>query len=304
MGDRPKHLVVGLQKLLMVSLKEKRMEQARSMMQSSPENRALWEIRLNGGDGVKAWLQAVGVNDALRLHPKEAAIAIALAIGHAPAGSAGRTCSCGATFDARGVHLLTCPNGGGPTIRHNKLRDVLADCALAASAKVCCEVPIGPPQQGGNPRLADVVAYAPFLGSRPVAMDVRVIHNATDSRIAACPDPLRLLDTKAREKVVRFRQMAEERGMQFTPCIADVFGSLHADFAVVLNKLADNAEVPPEFPDWVPSRKASYWWQAISVAIQRGNALCALGHLAKSTGPREVRTISGRLTYIRSTTAF
>ena len=280
------------------------MEQARSMMQSSPENRALWEIRLNGGDGVKAWLQAVGVNDALRLHPKEAAIAIALAIGHAPAGSAGRTCSCGATFDARGVHLLTCPNGGGPTIRHNKLRDVLADCALAASAKVCCEVPIGPPQQGGNPRLADVVAYAPFLGSRPVAMDVRVIHNATDSRIAACPDPLRLLDTKAREKVVRFRQMAEERGMQFTPCIADVFGSLHADFAVVLNKLADNAEVPPEFPDWVPSRKASYWWQAISVAIQRGNALCALGHLAKSTGPREVRTISGRLTYIRSTTAF
>eukprot|EP00959_Pyramimonas_sp_CCMP1952_P084503 1767596-Pyramimonas_sp.AAC.1 len=34
--------------------------------------------------------------------------------------------TCGRTVDVRGAHALTCPRGGGPTRRHNAIRDAVA----------------------------------------------------------------------------------------------------------------------------------------------------------------------------------
>ena len=55
-------------------------------------------------------------------------------------------CSCGASFHT--THALSCPTGGLPSIRHNEIRDVLANILT----EVCSDVAVEPeiPSNGGN----------------------------------------------------------------------------------------------------------------------------------------------------------
>ena len=75
------------------------------------------------------------------LHKSAFVDALALRYGWAPSRTP-TTCACGATFSVE--HVLSCPKGGFPSIRHNELRDLTASLLTEVCNDVCVEPTLQP----------------------------------------------------------------------------------------------------------------------------------------------------------------
>ena len=74
--------------------------------------------------GSSSWLTSLPIKEhGFCLHKSAFVDALALRYGWAPSRTP-TTCACGASFSVE--HVLSCPKGGFPSIRHNELRDLTA----------------------------------------------------------------------------------------------------------------------------------------------------------------------------------
>ena len=81
--------------------------------------------------GSSSWLTALPLEEhGFPLHKGAFADALALRYGWAPSRTQ-TSCACGANFTVE--HVLSCPRGGFPSIRHNEIRDITANLL----SKVC-----------------------------------------------------------------------------------------------------------------------------------------------------------------------
>eukprot|EP00117_Sycon_ciliatum_P036503 scpid35407/ scgid1636/ len=93
------------------------------------------------------------------------------------------SCVCGEPFDA--THAMICPRGGFPTIRHNEVRDIVADLLTEVCSDVAVE-PVLAPITGevflsastntANDARADVRARGFWTRAQNAFFDVRVFH--------------------------------------------------------------------------------------------------------------------------------
>ena len=87
--------------------------------------------------GSSSWLTSLPIKEhGFCLHKSAFVNALALRYGWAPSETP-TTCACGASFSVE--HVLSCPKGGFPSIRHNELRDLTASQLTEVCNDVCVE---------------------------------------------------------------------------------------------------------------------------------------------------------------------
>ena len=134
--------------------------------------------------GASSWLTSLPIKEhGFCLHKGAFVDALALRYGWAPTKTP-TNCACGAAFAVE--HLLSCPRGGFPSLRHNEIRDLTA----VLLTEVCNNVQVEPELQvitsetlsGRSANTTDGarldVAACGFWGGRyeRILMDVRVFN--------------------------------------------------------------------------------------------------------------------------------
>ena len=101
--------------------------------------------------GASCWLSALPVEEhGFVLHKSAFRDALCLRYGWLPSGLPAQ-CACGRGFTVN--HVMNCPTGGFPTLRHNELRDFTASILT----EVCADVRVEPPLQ---PLTGEHLAFA------------------------------------------------------------------------------------------------------------------------------------------------
>ena len=131
-----------------------------------------------------SWLSMIPTpGQCLHLDPVECHIAIKWWLGMDT--SAGSQCSLcyDHSLDPLGQHATTCKRGGDVVIRHNNIRDILAESFRRAGISVQCEAGSGLSHDNRHTRPADILVPNWFC-SRPAALDLTVISPLNSKVIA------------------------------------------------------------------------------------------------------------------------
>ena len=208
---------------------------------SSPE--LLRRLDQLAAPGASSWLTALPVTDhGFHLGKRDFRDALALRYGWALRDTP-VTCSCGKAFTP--THAMSCPLGGFPTIRHNEVRDMLADLVTEVCADVAVE-PLLAPITGerflsastntATDARADIRARGFWTRAQAAYFDVRVIHpGAASYRQQSIAQLLEQHERRKRSEYSE-RVINVDRGT-FTPLIFTTVGGCDRECSVFLKRL-------------------------------------------------------------------
>ena len=205
--------------------------------------------------GASSWLTSLPIKEhGFCLHKGAFADTMALRYGWAPTKTPTH-CACGATFAVD--HILSCPRGGFPSLRHNEIRDLTARLLT----EVCNDVQIEPELQEitteamsgrsantTNGARLDVAVSGLWGGRRErTLMDVRVFNPFAPSNRNTTLD--RCYTKHEREKVRAYGQRVREvEHATFVPLVMSATGGLAKQatnfYKRLASLLADNWEQP------------------------------------------------------------
>lgn len=231
--------------------------------------------------GSSSWLTALPLGEhGFSLHKGAFADALALRYGWVPSRTP-TSCACGANFTVE--HVLSCPRGGFPSIRHNEIRDITANLL----SEVCNDVRVEPDLQevtteelsGRTANTTDGarldIAVNGFWGGRfeRTFLDVRVFNPYAPSNrnttIEKCFRKHELEKKRAYSQRVR-----EIEHASFTPLVLSASGGLAKEatnfYKRLASLLADKWDQPySQTMNWLRCR--------ISFALLRSAIQCIRG---------------------------
>ena len=236
--------------------------------------------------GSSSWLTTRPLEEhGFSLHKGAFVDALALRYGWAPSNTP-KSCVCGANFTVE--HMLSCPRGGFPTIRHNEIRDITANLL----SEVCSDVRVEPDLQEvtaevlsrqtsitTNGARLDIAANG-FWGGRfeRTFVDVRVFNpNAPSNRNTTIENCYRKHEMeKKRAYAQRVREIEHS---SFTPIVLSASGGFAREatnfYKRLASRLADKWDQPY-------SLTMSWLRCTISFALLRSAIQCIRG--ARSSG--------------------
>ena len=199
---------------------------------------------------------------------------------------------CAGMMDTWGDHALVCACGGDRTMRHNTLRDLVLRLAKSAGHHAVAEKPgllpprlnIGGAWENGlagsatrrvlaqDRRPADV--WLPtWMGGLPAAIDLAVTSGLQSALLElTATDGTAATDRYAERKITYLNtaEQCKESALQSMPFVVEADGSLGREARTIVAKLArDTAKRTGE----APSIRTEWATQALSVALQRANAV-------------------------------
>ena len=139
-------------------------------------------VELASVKGASNWLTTLPLNEhGFALHKSAFQDALALRYGWPPLRTP-TLCACGVSFSVD--HVLSCPKGGLPSLRHNEIRDLTATLLIEVCSQVCTEPELHNPDEfhlstSNNQEGARLdIAMNGFWGSRSERcfIDVRVFN--------------------------------------------------------------------------------------------------------------------------------
>ena len=168
--------------------------------------------------GSSTWLEALPMKEhGFSLSKTEFQDALCLRYGWTPT-RLPNTCVCGAAFDMR--HALSCPTGGLPSVRHDEIRDTLANILT----EVCPDVATEPMLPSGNDeKRLDIRARGFWGGRLEIAFfDVRVFNPFAASAVST--QLPQLYHRHELEKRRKYEQLLLDDNCSFTPLIFSTSG--------------------------------------------------------------------------------
>ena len=124
--------------------KQRRSQQleAASLLKPTLSSTLQHSMALAQEKGASSWLTALPVSEfGFNLHKCAFRDALCLRYGWLPS-STPTNCKCGKTFSVE--HVLSCPKGGFPSLRHNEIRDITANLLSEVCNNVCIEPHLQP----------------------------------------------------------------------------------------------------------------------------------------------------------------
>ena len=123
-------------------LRRDKAEQASLVLKDLLPRSLKFSMELAQEKGASSWLTSLPIEEyGFSLHKSAFRDALALRYDWQPI-SAPSTCGCGAKFSIE--HVLSCPKGGFPSIRHNEIRDLTANMLTEVCSDVCVEPDLQP----------------------------------------------------------------------------------------------------------------------------------------------------------------
>ena len=215
-----------------------------------------------------------GPNPHLGLHLKSQEFAVVmkyrLGIPIYPEGTLCQACSTLAhpvIMDRMSDHSMNCHSGRGMISRHNKLRDVIA--ATAAAASLSPRVEAKGLVAGANYRPGDVY-LAGWPQGRNTALDITVVNPLQDLYIQqAAATPGAALEGACKRKWAQAGDYCRREGLAFQPIALESLGGFHSGAVEVVRRLTsilarNNGQDEKE--------AARHCFQRMSLVLQQGNA--------------------------------
>ena len=235
--------------------RRKRMTQAASTLREEVPPALSKAMDLASQPGASSWLTSLPIKEhGFCLHKGAFVDAMALRYGWTPTNTPTH-CACGASFAVD--HILSCPRGGFPSIRHNEIRDLTARLLT----EVCNDVQIEPELQEittetmsgrsantTNGARLDIAASGLWGGRRErTLVDVRVFNPFAPSNCNTTLD--RCYTKHEREKVRAYGQRIREiEHATFVPLVMSATGGLAKQainfYKRLASLLADKWEQP------------------------------------------------------------
>ena len=202
-------------------------------------------LELAGEAGASGWLTATPYPHlGFELSQLEFVDSVALRYGFEVKDLA-LTCVCGKPNNAD--HTLSCSTGGYSILRHNTIRDLMAEiCTYAGLKAVETEKAMLPCPVGMKFRVSantahdarmDVVALDLWRKQQLAHMDVRIFHANSPSYISTPIDQL-YRSNEASKKVSYGQRVREVEGGAFSPLVMNTAGGIANEFQRVLKNLS------------------------------------------------------------------
>lgn len=274
-------------------LTEKRQREAaaaRAVFDLLPSPELREAVLLAAERGSSSWLTALPLSSmGLALHKGAFRDALCLRYGWQPA-LLPTTCVCGAAFNV--AHALSCPTGGFPTLRHNEIRDLLADLMTSVAHDVQVE-PVLQPVTGETFTLRsttvddgarlDLAASGVWGGRFERAFfDVRVVNPFARSNLAM-PVSCCYRRHEADKRRKYLQRITEIEHASFVPFVVAATGGLGPAATTTLQRLA---QLTADASDQPYSRVMGWLRCRVSFALLRGAIMCLRG--ARSAKHRPV----------------
>jgi len=177
---------------------------------------------------------------------------------------------CRGKVDARGLHGLVCRGGGGKQQRHSMLNDVLWR-ALGRAKIPAQKEPLGLSREDG--KRPDGVTLIPWSRGRCLAWDVTVSDTYATSHL-----PYTSIGAgEAAERATvskRVKYSTITTSHDFVAVAMEAGGAWSSEGMQIILELGSRITAATHDP-----LETSYLFQRISVALQRGNAICLSGTL-------------------------
>jgi hypothetical protein len=179
-------------------------------------------------------------------------------------------------LDKKGIHLLHCKNGGGPTHRHDGIQRELKALAVSAGvqASTCSKDVVVLNQAGSDTRRADIMLPQCGHGGTNLLLDVTIANPAAACRIdATINDPGTALRRANAAKNAKYKDRAQANDIDFMPMALECYGALSKDFVSVMHMLCEKrAEIVGRDKSGI----MNYWYKRISCTLHKGNARAIL----------------------------
>ena len=253
--------------------------------------------------GASNWVSTLPIGDyGFDLHKGAFRDAIALRYGWKPE-NLPKDCVCGKSFSVE--HALSCSKGGFPTIRHNEVRDYMAELMKEVCTEVSTEPELQPitgevmrgrsanVQEGAR---LDVRAKGFWQRGQDAFFDVRVFNPLAPSN--RCQNPYEAHEkVKCRAYEQRVREV--ERGT-FTPLVMSATGGMGKRTQIVFKRLAS----------MIASKKKQHysrvmnWMRCVmSYSLLRSAIMCLRGsqcrnfHANHSCDTIQLSVVEGRVPF-------
>ena len=182
-------------------------------------------------------------------------------------------CICGSDADSKGIHGLNCAKVPGRSARHTELNHLVHRALNTAQYKSLLE-PEGLCKD--NNKRPDGITLVPWERGRCLAWDVSCVNPLAMSNIKASLASTGGAAADAdHRKRVKYKELDEK--FKVVPIVVETLGVLGPSARQFLRTLGNRISVRTG-----ETRSTEFLIQRVSVAIQRGNAKCIRGTMAKS----------------------
>jgi hypothetical protein len=258
-----------------------------NLILSITEPRLKRSIQLAKEKGASSWMTALPIaSEGLVINKSGFRDALALRYGLEPDHMPTR-CICGKEFSVD--HALSCPRGGFPIIRHNEIRDLVANVLT----EVCHDVAIEPPLQRVDRDLLpgtniqdgarlDVSASGVWGGRfERTFFDVRVFNPLCKSNASLS------IENSYKKHEMEKRRMYEQRvreveGATFCPLVLSSTGGQSPSTRSLVKRLAELLAYKLDKPK---SQTTSWLRTRLSFACVRSSIMCLRGARSKCKTP-------------------
>ena len=193
--------------------------------------------------------------------------------------SAGSQCSLcyDHSLDPLGHHATTCKRGGDVVIRHNNIRDILAESFRRAGISVQCEAGSGLSHDNRRTRPADILVSNWFC-SRPAALDLTVISPLNSNVIAEAgfTGGSAAASTEVR-KHIENDPKCEELGWICVPLAVEAYGAWGIEAQQTISRLARRLCIKT---NQTMSRVISNLYGRLNMSLIRANSRAMLSRSA------------------------
>ena len=237
---------------------------------AQPVDRARLLAARSSGSGV--WLEALPLSSVgLKMLNQTVRIAVGLRLG-APVVRP-HVCVCGTTVSADGHHGLSCRHGSGRYSRHNQVNDLLCRALISADTLATREPHSLCTSSGKRP---DGVTQVPWRRGRCLAWDVTCPDTYAMSHVQASSTQAGIAAAAAEaKKTQKYADIIS--GVDFVPVAIETSGVWGEQAIALVMEIGRRIAASTHEP-----RSTSFLRQRLSVAVQRGNAYCVLGHFPHS----------------------
>ena len=172
------------------------------------------------------FLHAIPTHKELDLSSHEMQIALSLLLGIELEMISPNCPGCAKQRHLDMYHALSCKRGNGLTMRHDMVKDVLAE--ICHKAHLICEVE--PPQAFSGDKLRpDILIHFANRDSYGVAYDLTIVNplRDEDSIAATIKDEQGFLARYEGTKNNKYQNKCEQDGISFCPIVLSAFGGVH-----------------------------------------------------------------------------
>lgn len=241
-----------------------------------------------------------GTHAEYRLSNDDVQQQLRLNLGMSPVDNGAQLCKCGLPLSHGHAQICTKLRQVMGQTRHDTVVRALAQCAERAALTAHVEAP--PTRRSGKPHPERLRPDLLIEGTDfSVLADVVVTMPSAPSHIAdgSARVPLRSAEYAAREKIRKYKELAEREHRQIYPVAMEAYGGMVEAARALLSRMADHTADTTGAGQFQRSEILAHMRSVMAIALVRGNARLSASAIRRATTQQVARSRAHPIVVVR-----